>query len=198
MPLDNTLNVSELLRRLGVKGDSLGSASLLEALRLNIMIADMSQLVPPMVGAMGGAALQISSGVGNFNNWSLLCRAPGGLRVTTIRSTTNRAFDLFVGPTLLFDAVVTNQIGFSYASGQITQSAFRTHTPTVAKNLPNNTLEMGQNQRPNFGIMFDNYVGPGEFFMIESEGTNSSEEIVISWTEYPGAISPAQVQDRAF
>lgn len=188
MPLDNTLNVSELLRRLGVKGDSLGSASLLEALRMNIIIADHSGLVPPLGVPIAAASLQTTSGVATFNKWSLQPRSAGGLQVTTIRTTTNRVFRIFVTDANVFGAIVTAAL-HNFSFGQEAQSVFAAHTPAAAV-APANSFEIQQNQQPSIGIEFPNWIGPGQFFNIEAEGANASEEISISWKEYPAGLNP--------
>jgi len=189
MPLDNSLNVSELLRRLGVKGDSMGSASLLEALRLNLIVGDLSDLVPPTVVAMGGAAIAQNGGVGGFNKWSLLCRAPGGLVVTTLQTSTNNTYNLFISDTPIFGAIVQD-MGFDYATGQNILSSFTTHT-TGVRVLPNLTYQLRQ-LAPSFGTHFEHYVGPGASFNIEAANDNITQTISISWKEFPGAISPAE------
>lgn len=188
MPLDNNLNVSELLRRLGVKGDSLGSAPLLESLRLSLQIGDLSNLVPPVPVPLGGASIGQNPGVGNVNKWSLLCRSPGGLVVNTLQSSANNNYRTLITDGLIFGAVVTSAPQLNYASGQNTLSVFRTHTPGVV-DLPNFAFEL-RLLPPGMGIEFQNYVGPGASFNIESIGTNVTETISISWKEYPAGINP--------
>lgn len=187
MPMDNTLNISEMLRRLGVKGDSKAAAPLLESLRLSLQIGDLSDLVPPVPVPIGGAAIGQNGGVGGFNKWSLTARSPGGLVVNTLQTTTNNTFSLLVGPTLFFGAEIQSS-QFPYASGQLVQSFFVTHT-TGARVLPNLTMQL--RQLPSvMGRSFENYVGPGEHFMIEANNDNITQTIMITWKEFPGAISP--------
>ncbi len=187
MPLNNSLNVSELLRRLGVKGDSLASAPILESLRLVLNIGDVSDLVPPVPVPIGGAAISQNGGVGGFNKWNLTCRAPGGLIVNTLQTTTNNTYAILISPVLLFGAVVQSS-AFNYASGQFVQSVFTTHT-TGVRVLPNLTFELRQAQ-PSWSPHFEHYVGPGDHFMIEANNDNITQGMIITWKEFPGAISP--------
>ncbi len=187
MPLDNSLNVSELLRRLGVKGDSLGSAPLLESLRLNLMIADLSQLVPPLRGPIGGATIAQNAGAGFFNQWTLECRAPGGLEVQTLQTVTNGSFALFITPARVTGAAIqTAQHNYSF--GQAVDSIFTTAV-TAARVAPTFAFQLRLGQ-PSYGTFFQNWVGPGEFFNIEANVTNTTETIMISWKEYPAALNP--------
>jgi len=190
MPLDNSLNVSELLRRLGVKGDSKGSAPLLESLRLNLMIGDLSDLVPPVGVPFGAAALGALSGAATFNQWNLHCRAPGGL---TLRSlATNNSTDFFhmwVSDTDPFGAVsATAADNFSFS--QPVQSIFQAHLAGAAVVPLGSFLFHGVNL-PIFGSgNFDTWIGPGEFLNIEAENPNNLEIMSISWKEYPAALNP--------
>lgn len=187
MPLDNTLNVSELLRRLGVKGDSLGSASLLEALRLNLIIGDLSDLVPPLGVPMGGASINSTSGVATFNKWQLECRSPGGLTVRTLRASQVGSWNVFVTAANPFGATVATAAN-DFAFGQAVRSIYTTHTP-AAQVAPANSFQFS-NLTPSLGIEFDNWIGPGEFFNIESRTANIFGSIAISWKEYPAALNP--------
>jgi len=187
MGLDNTLNISELLRRIGVKGDSLGSAPLLESLRLTLNIGDLSDLVPPVGVPMGAASLQITSGIGTVNKWSLASRSPGGLRVTRVETTAN-AFNVWVtddnpfgGP--LVDAA--HNLGF----GQAVASVFQIHAAAAAV-APLFTFSFG-GAFPSILVRgFENWVGPGQQLNIEARGQNNTEEMVITWTEYPAGLNP--------
>lgn len=187
MPLDNNLNVSELFKRLGIKGDSLGSAPLLESIRLSLLIGDLSNLVPPVGTPFGGAAIFTSSGVGTFNKFSLACLSPGGLRVMTLEATTGE-FDLFVTDTNVFGAVV-NSAAHNFAFDQPVLSLFRNHT-IAAKVAPAFTFEFGGAFPSSLVDTFETWVGPGQFFNMEATGANSSQNVRISWKEYPGALSP--------
>ncbi len=189
MPLDNSLNVAELLQRLGVKGDSLGSAPLLESVRLNLAIGDLSQLVPPVAGPYGGASLRRVSGAATVNKWSLQCWAPGGLRVQTIdlATNTNFIFNVWMSQLSPFGSpVVSAQHNFSF--GQQVLSFFHSF-PLAAAVAPANTFTINRGG-PYSGTVFENWIGPGEFFNIESETTNTTQELSISWKEYPGALNP--------
>ncbi len=128
MPIDNTLNVSELLRRLGVKGDSLGSAPLLESLRLSLLIGDLSALVPPVGVPIGGATIGSVSGIGTFNKFTLQARSPGGLTVLVLEADTGNLFDLWVTDANPFGAVV-NAEAANFSFGQPALSIFSTPKP---------------------------------------------------------------------
>ncbi len=187
MGLDNNLNVSELLRRLGVKGDSLGSAPLLEALRLTLNIGDLSNLVPPVGTPFGAAALPEASGVGTVNKWNLECRAPGGLKVQSLEGTTGN-FAMWITPTNLFGAVLQFSTQ-SYSFQQPVRSVFNVYADAGAV-APASAFQFGGALPSTLQGRFDNWVGPGEFFNIEATGQNSVQTMRISWKEYPAAISP--------
>lgn len=189
MPLDNSLNVSELLRRIGVKGDSLGSAPLLESMRMSLIVGDLSQLVPPLMGPIGGGSIIRTGGAGNRNKWSLQARSAGGLRILSLRMTGGGSVRLFVTPVnvLGVQAVLADQ---SFSFGQPVQSFFTAHIAAAATAAPVNSPEMQQGQQPGMGWQFPNWIGPSEFFNIEGEGVNQTEEITIWWMEYPGALNP--------
>lgn len=187
MPLDNTLNVSELLRRLGVKGDSQGSASLLEALRMNLIIGDFSDLVPPLGGPIGGSSVFGVSGIGTVNKWTLQCRSPGGLTVTKLFTVATSTFSVwitdanpFVGPVL----EVTND----YSFGQLARSALFSHPPAAAVQ-PANLVVLAEGLLSD-GLDSKNWLGPGQFFNVESNFANATELLSIMWREYPGALNP--------
>ena len=187
MGLDNNLNVSELLRRLGVKGDSLGSAPLLESLRLTLNIGDLSDLVPPVGVPMGAATISVGSGIGTVNSWSLASRSPGGLIVESVESATG-SYNVFVTGALVFGAVVTTA-AHNFSFGQAVQSQFRSHAAAAAV-APANAFSFG-GAFPSILVRgFDNWVGPGEFFNIEARAQNTTEEIVITWKEYPAGLNP--------
>lgn len=189
MALDNTLNISELLRRIGVKGDSLGSAPLLESLRLSLLIGDLSDLVPPVAGPYGGASLRRSSGIATVNKWNLACSAPGGLRVQTIDSSsnTNYVFNVWVTQVNPFGALAAST-SHNFSFGQEVRSEFRSYVLSAAV-APGGTFILNRGG-PMIGRVFENWVGPGEFFNIESETSNVDQEISISWKEYPAALNP--------
>jgi len=187
MGLDNTLNVSELLRRLGVKGDSLGSAPLLESLRLTLNIGDLSDLVPPVGAPIGAASIQSSSGIGTVNRWSLQCRAAGGLTVLTVEATSGD-HSLIISDQNLFGATVDSG-AFPFSFGQPVASLFRSHAAAAAAFDPD-TFGFGGAFPSVLLRGFENWVGPGEFFNIEARGQNSTQDMRISWKEYPAALNP--------
>lgn len=187
MPLDNTLNVSELLRRLGVKGDSQGSASLLEALRLNLIIGDMSDLLPPLRSPRGGASMGTISAVGVFNKWSLQVRSPGGATVLMLSADSANIFDLWITPANVLGAALTTSAE-NYSFGQAVDSIFTNHV-AGAKATPPRVFVL-QGLDPMIDSNFEIWIGPGEFFNVESRTANQDERIAILWKEYPAALNP--------
>jgi len=190
MGLDNNLNVSELLRRLGVKGDSLGSAPLLESLRLTLNIGDLSELVPPVAAPHGGAALTNVSGVGTFNKWSMRCLAPGGARILMLTANPPANYRVWISPTNEQGAVAATIVGDDFSFEQFVQSEFRVHVPIGAiAGPPGAFIIQGTNEARTYSN-FHAWVGPGEFFNIESEVDNTNQTVSIFWQEYPGALNP--------
>ncbi len=187
MGIDNTLNISELLRRIGVKGDSLGSAPLLESLRLTLNIGDLSDLVPPIGVPMGGAAAPSTSGVGTVNKWSLESRSPGGLRVTRIEVAASD-FNVWITPTNALGAVA-DFTRHSFSFGQVPLSQFNRHIVAAAV-APVRVFAFGGAFPSILTRGFDNWVGPGEFFNIEARAQNNTQEMRIMWTEYPAGLNP--------
>lgn len=188
MPIDNSLNVSELFRRLGIKGDSLGSAPLLESLRLSLLIGDLSQLVPPLAGPYAGANHPLTSGVGTVNKWSLECRSPGGLRVQTVHAENSQVYNVWVTPVSPFGAILTTAV-HNFSFGQAAQSVFHRHTPAAGVS-PANAFRLEIAVPSRLPENFQTWIGPGEFFNIEAINTNISQVMTISWQEYPGALNP--------
>lgn len=187
MGLDNNLNVSELLRRLGVKGDSLGSAPLLESLRLSLNIGDLSDLVPPVGVPMAGAAILNTSAAGTFNKWTLQVGSPGGLKVTRLEVAAGD-FDVWVTDASPFGARL-NSVAHNFAFGQVAQSLFGSHV-AAAKVSPLFALTFGGAFPSIVSRGFDNWVGPGQFFNIEARGQNVTTSMRIMWTEYPAGLNP--------
>lgn len=187
MPLDNSLNISELLRRIGVKGDSLGSAPLLESLRLSLLIGDLSDLVPPVAVPLGAASISSTSGIGTFTTFTLAARSPGGLMVTRLEVAVG-SFDIFVTDANPFGA--TSQVAaHDFAFGQFVQSQFESHIPAAKVSPPFSFFFGGA--FPSILVRgFDNWIGPGQFFNIEARGSNTTNEIAITWKEYPAALNP--------
>jgi len=187
MGLDNTLNVSELLRRLGVKGDSLGSAPVLESLRLSLSIADLSYLVPPLGVPIGWAGVTLTSGVATFNKWSLRVQSPGGAKVLSLGALVNNRFNIFVTDLSPFGAP-TVDAGHNFSFGQAVVSSFSGFAP-AALAAPLDVFEITGARMP-MGPELDNWIGPGQFFNIESRTVNTTEKLNIVWKEYPGALNP--------
>jgi len=187
MGLQNTLNVSEVLRRLGVKGDSLGSAPLLESLRLSVNIADLADLLPPLAVPIGGAAITSGSGIGLVNSWSINSSSPGGLTVERVEVAAGN-YTAFITDLSPFLAVATTAAN-DFAFGQNVRSRFRSHVAAAAV-APANTFSFG-GAFPSILVRgFDNWAGPGQFFNIEEIGQNSTRTMSITWREYPAALSP--------
>lgn len=189
MPIENSLNVSELLKRLGVKGDSVGSAPLLEALRLNLTIADLSDLVAPVGVPFGAADIVATSGAGVANQWALRCASPGGLSVRTLRSITSGTYRVWITDTSPFAAAATTSVAHNFAFGQACLSRFE-NFPAGVFVRPLNSWEFSFDTVPFIGQVLDNWVGPGQFFNIESQTNQSTQEIAITWKEFPAGINP--------
>lgn len=187
MPLQNSLNVSELLKRLGVVGDSKGSASVLEELRLSINLADLSDLVPPLATPVAGSQWIRTSGVATFNKFTLHCRSPGGLTVQKLGTNGGTDWDIWVSDTDPFpDSIERPRADFSFRQPSL--SAFFNATP-AGKVAPGETIIL-------HGFILDellhtdNWVGPGQFFNMEALSDNVGQRITIMWKEFPAAINP--------
>ncbi len=190
MPMDNSLNVSELLKRLGVVGDSKGSAPLLNELRLAIQIADMSQLVAPLAGPMVGASDQSTSGGGLFNKWAIRCQSPGGLTVGEIVSNSERDYFVFV---LDFDPFVGSVVEpiCNMSFGQPAQSQFINAPAAAAVALAHANRFIIRTDDKTQQVMNFNWIGPGEFFCIESRAAGVNTELMsVVWREYPAMVNP--------
>lgn len=188
MPLDNTLNTSELLRRLGVKGDSQGSVSLLEALRLNLIIGDLSDLVPPVGVPFAGSALTGTSAVATFNKWTLHSNNVGGLTVRELRADAGGGFDVWITDTSPFGTALLSGVS-EFGFGQNSQSLFFALTP-AAKVAPPGSFRIQGIATAELGRNFDNWVGPSQFFNIEAVAPNLTQTMSISWKEYTAALNP--------
>jgi len=189
MPMDNTLNVSELLKRLGVSGDSMGSAPLLDSMRLGITLADLSDLVPPVATPSAAASNGQNSGIGTFNQWTLRAGAGGGLRVTGLQSdSAGQTFRVWLSAADPFGnsaAVAHADLTFQNPA----QSVFFANTPPEAAQFPlAHTFVL--NPDLDTCIRRGNWVGPGQFFNIEATIANVFQRIAISWTEYPAFLNP--------
>lgn len=190
MPLKNTLNVSELLKRLGVVGDSQGSAEFLDQIRMGVQIADLSQLVPPIRGPIGAASEHVIPGSIKVPNWSLQCRAPGGLQVLTADLVTTNPnsseVSVFITASNPWAApVVVGQQQFAF--GQVADSVFSVGT-TVAALAPASAVVI---HHVSMTTLTKNiWLGPGLFLNFENSLINTPMELAISWLEYPGALNP--------
>lgn len=187
MPLKNALNVSELLKRLGVSGDSLGSADVLEALRLGITIADLSRLVPPLSGPVGAASSLVTAAPVVVNQRSLHARSAGGLQVLQMGSDPqgSRQYDIWITAANPFGVLVAvgNQ---DLAFGQVAASEFAaTQAAAVA---PANSVRVIGSALAVFAPNI--WLGPGQFLNIEHEVVNTEEEFTITWAEYTGMLNP--------
>jgi len=187
MTIANSLNVSELLKRMGVSGDSLGSAPLLDALRLTVNLADFKDLIPPLAVPMAGVHHSAGSGVATFNKWTLNARSPGGLRVNEIMSNSAAAIRMWISATDPFVgsvAVATAQMVF----GQTARSVFF-NAPAAAAVAPAGHYVL--RSFPAGRLLDGMWVGPGEFFNLEGDTDNIGSQLVtLSWTEYPAALNP--------
>jgi len=190
MPMKNTFNVSELLKRLGVVGDSQGSAELLDQLRLGIQIADLTQLVPPLRGPIGAGSAHIIPGVGNAPNWSLQCRAPGGLQmltadlVTTPNNTSELSIFITAANPWAAPAVVPQE---QFAFGQVADSVLTTGTP-VPVLAPASAIVIPHGEAT--ALVKNIWLGPGLFLNFENNLLNNPMEFALSWLEYPGMLNP--------
>ena len=189
MTMNNSLNVSELLKRLGVVGDSLGSAPLLEAMRLSINLADLSDLVPPIAVPVGGAFNQALSLLTQFNKWTLHSRAPGGLKVVWFgNEDSGDQYKFWVTEVDPFIGSV-GVPGANFSFGQDAVSVFFNAPAGVAVAPPGAILARGGNVA--FPFMEGNWIGPGQFFNIEAQQDNQASEVAsIMWKEYPGMLNP--------
>lgn len=189
MPLDNSLNVAELLRRLGIKGDSLGSMPLLESLRLTLSIGDFSQLMSPLAGPIGGADIASVSAAGTMNKWSLQCQAVGGLKVSSLKFSNNLFYDVWITGVNPFGAITGGPIVHDYSFGRFAQSSFTSHTP-AAKVAPVGVVRVQPWILSVLISDFPNWVGPGEFLNIENTTNNNSANVAIMWQEYTAGLNP--------
>jgi len=188
MPMDNALNISELLKRLGVVGDSKASAPLLEGLQMGVHLADFSQLVAPLSGPITGSFRTQSSAFGLFNAWSLASHAVGGLIVHECQTNSNAIFSIWVSDTDPFPAAAPIEPNGQFAFGQVGVSQFRS-TSGVFLPEPGKITTRGANIA--LIIRGANWIGPGQFFNIQSTRSNqNNEHMSIVWREYPAALNP--------
>lgn len=190
MPMDNSLNVSELLKRIGVVGDSLGSAPLLEEMRPVVQVADLSDLVAPYAVPRAGAGEISTAGAGNFNKWALHCRSPGGALIEQLGSNGARAFHIWISDANAFVAgsAVTSKADIT--GGQPTLSDFILGTPSP-QDRPAGAFYRARFGDDSGSLYINSYIRPGQFFNIESGTSNETSQIFsLIWKEFPGAISP--------
>jgi len=186
--MDNSLNVSELLKRLGVVGDSKGSAPLLEEMRLAINLADLSDLVPPVPVAYGGAGFAVTSAPATFNKWSLHCLSPGGLSVVALAAGVPKGFRIWISDADPYAASVIRGKG-DLTGGQATLSEFLQSAPAAVVAPAASYLHFFGDDAASVIPTF--YVLPGQFFNIEATNDNQLlQQIMIQWKEYGGALSP--------
>ena len=143
--------------------------------------------MPPVSIPLGGAGIGITSGVGTFAKWSLICRAPGGLKVSVVAQDNVGFFDVWISDTSPFGAT-TGTASHNYAFGQTVQSIF-TSNVLAAKVAPVGVFATSQ-QAPSLGWNWDNWVGPGQFFNIEDRIDNRTRRVNVFWKEYPSALNP--------
>lgn len=189
MPMDNSLNVSELLKRLGVVGDSKASAPILDELRLTVSLADLSDLVPPLGVAIGGGSIPVTSGVGTFNKWTLHSRSAGGLRVNFVGNEVNAdAYRFWVTDADPFvGSVVTAHANFSFENPAISEFMA---APAAASVSPLGSF-IARGAIMSAPFQLGNWIGPGQFFNVEAQQANQAAEVVsIMWREYPAALNP--------
>ena len=189
MPMDNSLNLSEMLKRLGVVGDSLASAPLLDQMRMSMKVADLSGLVPPVSGPRGAASIEFTAGVGSRIKWNLHCRSAGGLIVQMVLAdpSQSRGYDFWITPTNPFGAL-TSVANEEFAFGQVAQSVFSHANISGAKIAPITAIRFESEKVEN--IAGQVWLGPGLFLNIESVGQNTTDKISIIWTEFPAMINP--------
>jgi len=192
VPLKNTLNISELLKRIGVVGDSLGSADILDQLRLTLNIADLSDLVPPVGVAKAQATNFLDADVGERAGANLLCRSPGGLFVETVGigtgTTSMRLWITDVQPFAVAKALGDVRANFTF--GQTIEAIWTLYESEV-RVAPGASASCAQGFNYVGGLIPAKiWVGPGQFFNIEVNADNTDVVISVSWSELPAMINP--------
>lgn len=188
--MHNTLNVSQLLKRLGVVGESQSHAALLDQLRMVVNISDLSRLVPPLVGPVGSSSSDETSAVGSFNKWSLQARSQGGLQVLSMSTSgvpsLQKLFLISITSSNPFGALTTipNQ---NFSFGQVAESIFSV-APHAGHQLGSSAVEVNALYLDAFAKNI--WLGPGQFLNVESNFANNTETLQITWAEYTGALNP--------
>ena len=192
MPMDNSLNLSELLKRLGVVGDSKGSAALLDQLRLTVNIANLDDLVPP-VGVPVAAALTFNTaGVGVNNGSTIQCLSAGGLIILGVvdnNSTTNQYFRWISAANPFAASAVVAHADFTF--GQPTVSIHFVATPeaSAAVVLPPPVDQIISRVATN-PLDGEIWVGPGQFFNVMARQSNVFNSYCIYWKEITAGLNP--------
>lgn len=191
MPLKNTLNVSELLKRLGVVGDSKASAELLDQIRLGVTIADLSNLVAPVDVPRASSSGLLNSGINQVAGATLQCLSAGGLRVDSINGT-NLTRELKIWKNTVDDLSAFNHTimpKLELTFGQTTQSIF-SNISTHAFIFPSFAYTVEQTTNILSDVFPNLWLGPGEFLMFEIFDTNTDTTLHLSWTEFPAMLNP--------
>ena len=191
MPMQNTLNVSELLKRLGVVGDSQGSADLLDQIRLGITIADLSALVPPVAVPTAAASGFLITAPNNVAGTNIRCLSPGGLNVTYLQTDNVAArYNVWVSDTNPFATAPAVVPHANFTFGQPAESVWTLYAfappqaPADAVRVESNVEDLGRFLPPG------NWVGPGQFFNVESADFAVNSNVLIAWQEYPAMLNP--------
>jgi len=187
VPIENTLNVSEFLKRLGVVGDSAATMPMLEALRLTVNLGDFSDLVPPVGTPFAAASVRHTSPGGQATFFQLFCGSPGGLMVTAINAKLNNEFDIWVSDSQDFGALAGVETHEELAFGQTSLSVVS--FGAGAKVSPASAVRTRGTD--NAQMLSHNWIGPGQFFNCEAVAVGvTNHDVAVSWKEYPGGINP--------
>jgi len=191
MPMENNLNVSELLKRIGVVGNSQASAALLDQLRLSINIANLDHLVPPVGVPVASAQDDNVSGVAVANGWALQCRSAGGLTVLGVidnNSNTNQYYRWVTDTNPFAASAPSPHANFTF--GQPAVSVFLVSTPgPIVAPIPAVDQVFGQ-QASTHPLNGEIWVGPGQFFNVQARQLNVFNSINLIWKEYPAGLNP--------
>jgi len=190
MPMDNTLNVSELLKRLGVVGDSQASASLLDQIRMVMNIADLSRLVPPLVGPIAAGSVTSTSDPITICKFNLNARSQGGLQLISIISSTDlplvKNYFIWITDVNPFGALTPGPFE-NLSFGQVAESVLSV-APIGANVAPASAVLTTGRYLHLFGQNI--WLGPGQFLNVESETMDTEEKLTFTWAEYTGGLNP--------